>query len=127
MEVRRFCLCRLPCRVEALGIYTFAAEEVHPPALRRVEVRCDRRDWNGKLGSPDSGGFVDRNPRPHAASDVSQPLRRDVQIKPLPAWTNLELLVILFPESICLQKDFRHIAIPKLISSPVGIGIAKDA
>ena len=48
------------------------------------------------------------------------------KIKPLPVGTDLELLVVLLAEAIRLEKDLRHVAVPKFVSAAIRFGIRKD-
>ena len=72
---------------------------------------------------PCFGGFVQKNAPPQTTLQVALLAWCDVQINPKSVRTHFEFLISAKLRRVGLQKNFRDVAVPKLIAAAIGFGI----
>src|SRR5437660_3650663 len=126
VEIRRWRSRRLPSRIETRLGTSFDAVKIHSPGNCRVKVRDDAFRRQREFRDPCLGDFVQNNAPPQTALQVTFFARRDVQIDPKPVRTHFEFLIPAELRPVGLQKNFRDVAIPELITVPIGLGIREN-
>ena len=123
MEIRRTRARGSPRRIKSRFLPSFDAVEIHPPRRGGIKACHQALHGYGQLRDPYLRCFIADHAPAQSALQVMFFAGCDVEINPEAVGAHLKLFVSAETRSIRLQKHFGHIAIPKLLPSPVPLGI----
>src|SRR4029077_1382695 len=116
-----------PRGIESRFSSSFDAVKIHFPSGRGIEALDEAIHWQRQLRDPGLGGFIQDNATPQSTLQIVFLARPDIEIDPKTIRADFEFFVTAELRWVGLKKNFRNVAVPKLVAASIGLGIGENS